>query len=456
MLFSNTIISIEVVEMKKTMILVLVSLFFLTSCFLFKEEVKKEISFENKTFDNRLDKDGLTEGCFPSIGSPKLLVIPVNLEPKEATEENLLDIKIAFSGTEEETGFESVRTYYQKSSYGKLNIEPVVIEEWFTPAHSAKYYENYSSNSGDGSTLILREALEYYDSSIDYAEFDYNNDDYIDGVWLIYNCPVNYFNDSLYWAFVYWDYSNNTYDGKTAYYYGFAGIDFIHPTIEEAASYDPTDIKVDAHTFIHETGHLLGLDDYYDYDDTKGPSGGLYGADMMDANIGDHLPISKLLLGWVSPTIVSGFGEIELSLKPFSTSGEFLIISTHDLDSIYDSYYIVDYYTNDGLNTHDKPFSNNSIGGIRVTEIHAEKNLYFGMVRLNSGDYQTGFKYDNSDEDKLFVNLIYDSKISYIDYYSLDIDTLFQVGEELKSKNIAFSLEVMSMEADVTSVVINI
>lgn len=442
--------------MKKVMVLVLASLFFLTSCFLFKEEVKKEISFENKTFDNRLDKDGpLTKGCFPSIGNPKLLVIPVNLDSTEATDENLEDIKIAFGGTEEETGFESVKTYYQKSSYGKLNIEPVVIDEWFTPKHSYSYYDSYVADSEDGSTLILREALDYYDSKIDYSDYDYNDDGYIDSVWLIYNCPVDFYNDSLYWAFVYWDYSGNTYDGKEAYYYGFAGIDFIHPTIEEAAFYDPTDIKVDAHTFIHETGHLLGLDDYYDYDETKGPSGGLYGADMMDANIGDHVPISKLLLGWVSPTIVSGVGEIELSLKPFTTTGEFIIITTHELDSIYDSYYIIEYYTNDGLNAHDKPFSDTLIGGIRVTEIHAEKNIYYGKVRLNSGDYQTGFKYDNSDEDKLFVDLIYDTSIRYYDYYSLDIDALFQVGEELRSRSLTFSLEVTSMDEEVASVKIN-
>ena len=91
----------------------------------------------------------------------------------------------------------------------------------------------------------------------------------------------------------------------------------MYPTKEEAATYDPTGIIVDAHTFIHETGHLLGLDDYYDYNDYRGAKGGLYGADMMDNNIGDHGSVNKLLLGWIEPTVVCGAGEINIDLLSF-------------------------------------------------------------------------------------------------------------------------------------------
>ena len=51
--------------------------------------------------------------------------------------------------------------------------------------------------------------------------------------------------------------------------------------------------KVDAHTYIHEMGHMLGLPDYYDYSFKSSPTG-MY--DMQDNNVGDHNPFSKMHL----------------------------------------------------------------------------------------------------------------------------------------------------------------
>ena len=66
-------------------------------------------------FDNCLKKDGpLTENVLPSLGSPKVLVIPVNLDNTKKTDEVRNSIVKAFKGTEKETGWESVMTYYQK------------------------------------------------------------------------------------------------------------------------------------------------------------------------------------------------------------------------------------------------------------------------------------------------------------------------------------------------------
>ena len=46
--------------------------------------------------------------------------------------------------------------------------------------------------------------------------------------------------------------------------------------------------KLDTHTFVHESGHLLGLNDYYCYDteNTWDPAGVL---DMQSYNVGDHI-----------------------------------------------------------------------------------------------------------------------------------------------------------------------
>ena len=402
-----------------------------------------EINAKEVGFNNRLDTDGpLTEGCLPSIGNPKILVIPVNLDKNNETKSLLNEIEIAFNGTSEQTGYESVKSYYQKSSYGKLNLDINVLDEWFTPRYSKNYYEKYYDNDtgDDGSTLLMQEALSYYDDQINFEEYDTNDDGYIDSVWLIYNCDVNFDDsDSIYWAFVYWDYSDNEYDGKMAYYYAFGGTDFMHQTKEEASTYDPTNIKIDAHTYIHETGHLLGLDDYYDYDEVRGVKGGLYGADMMDYNIGDHGAINKLLLGWITPTVVVGSGTITLDIESFVDTGKCLIVTNKKLTSIYDEYYMIEFYTNTGLNSLVKPIAGY---GVKITKINAQKNFVNGVVELNGGTYQCGFKCDNSDEKELFVDLVCSPKDVKYDGYSLSGNVLFNEGETLVNNDVFFELIV--------------
>ena len=49
---------------------------------------------------------------------------------------------------------------------------------------------------------IIKAALEYYDSAVNYDEYDLNGDNYIDSIYLVYTAPIDYqSDDSLYWAF---------------------------------------------------------------------------------------------------------------------------------------------------------------------------------------------------------------------------------------------------------------
>ena len=427
------------------------------------------LQFTTQAFPNSLKKDGpLTAEGLPSVGNPKLLVIPVNLDDSKKTNDLLEDIEIAFSGTEKETGWESVESYYYESSYHQLNLDCDVMDEWFTPSKSASYYENYydSKNDVDGSILILREALEYYEDKLDLTDYDYDKDGYIDSVWLVYNYDVDYYDDeSIYWAFVSWEYEEYTYDGLMACNYAFGGTDFMY---EESDMYDTDDIHVDAHTFIHETGHLMGLDDYYDYDTETGPSGGTYSADMMDGNIGDHGVISKMLLGWVKPTIVTGTGEGTYSLSSFATTGKFLLISDHEVTSVYDEYFLVEFYTNDGLNAHDQPILDDDYivaEGIRVMHVDARLNYNkHGQIEWNEGDsYVTGFLYDNSDTDKLFLDNLRADYGSRMEEY-LWPESLYREGEEIFGKDVwknhkyhsgsklNFTLEVLGIKNDLCEI----
>ena len=433
----------------------------------------KEINTIKTThFDNYLKKDGpLTEKALPSLGNPKVLVIPVNLDNSNKTDEVRNSIAKVFSGTEEDTGWESVKTYYQKSSYGKLNFE-FELTNWFTPSKTA---EEYNRDYLTGDTLpsddILEEALTYFDSQYDYSQYDLDNDGYIDSVWLIYNSPVDYENDdSLYWAYTTSTESTTTFDGKKSSCYAFAGTDFITPN-QDDANYDVSDLTYDAHTFIHETGHLLGLDDYYDYDSAVGATGGLYGADMMDYNIGDHGPINKLLLGWIDPCVVTETTTVTIS--DFSTSGNVLLVTNKSLTSIYDEYFLIEFYNGEGLNAHDMPIcdydaNDNMINaiGVRVTHVNAVKKTQEEIDNDYSEVYYTGFKYNNSETDKLFIDTLSQADVSIYDKYFADQELLFtptsnQLGTDVYTnykmhdgKKLFFKMTVDSMDENSATVTI--
>lgn len=384
-----------------------------------------------------------------------MLVFPVRLSTSynaNTYESYLNDIETAFNGTEEETGWESVKTYYYKSSYGKLNLDITVWDEWFydssiTASYLQNLYDDYYNNNGstDPNELLITKILDKYNSSINYADYDSNGDEFIDSIWIIYDEPVNFeSDDSMYWAYTSWDYVNpsKARDGVYPFYYAWAGVDFMYPEKNEA-SYNVDSINLDAHTYIHETGHLLGLDDYYDYNSTLGPDRGLYTADMMDANIGDHCPISKLLLDWVDPYVATTSGQITLS--SFTTSGDCIIVADHSLNSIYDTYYMIEFYTNDGLNANDEPIYNGK--GIRITLVHAELNIVNGEVDFNGGQYDTCFKYDNSDTQTPFVEMLSNSSFGSDEYGKYATSSnLFTQGQTFTSN--VFNLQVVSISSN--------
>ena len=372
----------------------------------------EKLSVKKTHFEDTIKKNGpLADNAFPSTGTPKMLVVPVDLDSTKATDKALNDIKLAFGGTSEETGWESLNSFYKKASYGKLDIQFEFIDEWFKPSKEASYYEKYiGDDNSTGSDLLLNEVLDYYDSRLNFADFDYDNDGYIDSVWMVYSHAVDFSGESdFYWAYQTITPLDGKWDEKEAAYYAFAGIDFMYDVQEK--DYPTDNFVVDAHTFIHESGHLMGLDDYYDYDDKKGSnSKGLMGADMMDANIGDHGCMNKLLLGWVDPTIVEGKGDATIDLSVFTTTGDFLIVTDHKLDTIYDEYFIVEFYKNVGLNENDQPVysQGEEVIGIRIIHVDAHLNLNSkGEVEMNDSEvYQTAFKYNNSDTAHPFIEML--------------------------------------------------
>ena len=330
------------------------------------------------------DQGYYLDGC-PTVGSPGVLVIPVDFSDATAASKGYSIDKIvnAFS-KDGVTDYYSVYDYYYISSYGKLELDITVLDSWFRPANTSTYYasqtlEYYGSETVIGDQMIIDEALAYLEDIMDLSQFDSDNNGTIDSVVLITTLDINS-DEVFYWAYRYWNiYTDNDgyyyeYDGVSANDYLWAPYQFLYETNDALGnpSYDDTD-ATNTYTFIHEFGHILGADDYYD---TAGLGSPMDGFDIMDAMRGDHNAYTKFNYGWLtSSRLVVTDGSVTLSLEDFSKSGDTIIIANiwNPELGVYQEYYIVVYYTNNGLNSGDE---NGYFDRSGIIVYHVNASLY--------------------------------------------------------------------------------
>jgi M6 family metalloprotease-like protein len=355
--------------------------------------------------------------AFPSSGNPNLLVIPVELTdyPSVCTEATRTNIYKSFFGSSSDTAWESVASYYAKSSYGNLIINGTV-SEWYDSGLStsqlltmASAHEN--DNSGyDPTWDILEGAIKWYEKkySTNCANFDSDGDGLIDAVWLVYSAPYytgkNYkssdYADYM-WAYTYADGNaepSSSGSNRVAYNYSWAAYDFMY------SGYGTT--KLDSHTYVHETGHLLGLEDYYTYTSSvldgtvnRAP---MAEVDMMDYNIIDHDAFSKFALGWVHPYVVSG--STTITLHPSASTGECVLLPTEGgwNGTPFDEYLLLEYYTPTILNEKDatEAYAGNSVAlqgftenGVRIYHVDARMAEFTGTYSTRTQRYSYTYTY---------------------------------------------------------------
>ncbi len=289
-----------------------------------------------------------------SEGEFKMLVLPIYFdanansphhddEDGRAREEKYtIYLENAFFGEAKMTDYESVASYYNKSSYGKLKITGEVAP-WF--GYSSKVSPTAKKS---GAEDIVLAALSHAKTEMgdSYNQYDRDNDGYADDVFVIYDYPYEKDNssDTIFWAFTS-SFGSNKGQAAHGNAYSWASSEFMHPSGN----------RVETYTYIHETGHLLGLVDYYNTstsDKTYQPTGMF---DMMDSNLGDHSAFSKYSLNWVKPTVITEPGTYKLKSL---TKGEqfFLIPKENWNETVYDEYILIEYFVPEGLNdSHNFP-----------------------------------------------------------------------------------------------------
>ncbi len=327
------------------------------------DEVVNEYNIED------FSKKNFTNWKFtPSTGKVPLLVIPVITpgDEKLATADNWNLINKAFFGKSSNLYFESVHSYYYKSSFGQLDFTGGTTG-FFSPSSIDSKYNKFAGYTEDSVFELPQLALNWAEKEyhLDLNDYDSDSDGYVDGIWFVYLHKAAASNN-ITWAFTSSTNSvNETKEKPIANCFGWASIDFINDAYYAQSSYGPfLNRECDAHVLIHETGHMLGLKDYYSYNSsgTSNDYAPVGNADMMDNNVGDQNPFSKLYLNWITPYVV--YGDCTITI-PSSQKKNAVIVIPDDNKTLkknkdgkivfntMDEYVVVDYYTDKNMNQYD-------------------------------------------------------------------------------------------------------
>lgn len=306
----------------------------------------------------------------PSCGTPYLTVIPVDFSdyPMENCGPDAIEqIREAFFGDSAFNQFFSLAEYYDRASMHRLQVQGEVTPKAFrsSETYAVLKTKNNASQTKAALLRIHEEAVAWYNEQ----GYERTLDEH-DPIYFVYSAPYSGMEDgsssrsSMMWAFT----INEPAPICWSSFY------MAHPTAEG---------MMDAHTFIHEFGHMLGLKDYYDqnsYSDLSAcsPMGRM---DMMDCSLGEHNPFSKMLLDWARPYIPTG--ECTITLKPFTGNGDCLLLPIGSFNETpFDEYLLVEYYVPGYLNSADatlRPDPMMSLpknSGVRVYHVDGRLGLF--------------------------------------------------------------------------------
>lgn len=298
----------------------------------------------------------------PNEGDIKGLVIPIYFTdtPKyieelkkdvpDITKEKILtDLNTSFFGEGLDDGWNSVASYYEQVSNGKVHLTGNV-SGWFEPALASsdiKDEDDINELVGDAVNWYFEnhpeEDMKTYDSDnngvFDYLNIIYGRPDYKEGV----------DDESMY---IYW----GKISSKSGAIFPVAPG---NPVVKFHMWASFTDLysnigntPVDAHVYTHETGHTFGLEDYYDYNDDNDYRS-IAGGTMMFHNTHQQDPFSTLSLGWSKVIVPETSCTIELD--DYQSSHTSILLSAHpeSVDSPFDEYILVELYAPNGVNEFD-------------------------------------------------------------------------------------------------------
>jgi M6 family metalloprotease-like protein len=283
----------------------------------------------------------------------------------------------------------------------------------------------------------MDEALAYLESRMDLSQFDSDNNDIIDAVVMINTLDIDYDVD-MQWAYRYW----NIYTDDDGYYYEYDGVsanDYLwasYAFMHEDEDGEFTDKSaLNTYTYIHEFGHVLGADDYYDTAYNGGAP--MDGCDIMDSMLGDHNAYSKFNYGWLTTSrLIVADSMVTVTLEDFSKNGDTIIIANNWNDKLgaYQEYFVLVYYKNTGLNEGAGGYFDDE--GVVVYHVNAtltsevyDGETYYDVANNNTSvDGSDGYGTTNN-----LIELVSNGKGGYVfkKGYSLSSTTKTDSGKKI-------------------------
>ena len=233
---------------------------------------------------------------FPTAGDRKMFVLLIDFSEYAAVYSSSTMESMIFENGSAAAPFDSLKNFYTRSSYGKLNLSGATLGWYHAGPRSAV------AESTAGREALIKTALNSF-SGHDFSQYDNDGDGTIEYFAVMWTGPKGP------WASFWWGY----YTGFNDHAYTIGG--------KKLSQYSWQWTENSPKVLIHETGHALGVPDYYDYNDATGPRGGVGKLDIMDGNWGDHNCFSKFMLEWLTPGYYDA-GTQTISLRPSDAYGE--------------------------------------------------------------------------------------------------------------------------------------
>ena len=430
------------------------------------------VAYRSGTIDSLADmladfKSGNKRESIPTKGDRKLLVVPISFKDSDKTNQDnkTIFLQNAFFGANDHTNYYSVAGYYNASSYGQLKITGKVAP-WYNLDMTSSELLSMSQSYMTKSSMVVAKAVDWLKTlnDFDVSQYDTDGDDCIDGVYAIYDHPYNDKNnkDHLFWAYTHYTFQGeNSLNNEAPYLNGYSWTSINTVLQKDNRSY--------TNYLIHETGHLLGLTDYYntkyseDGSDYHFQPTGCF--DMMDYNIGDHSSFSKYLFKWTSPMVVKSNVSGTIKLKPFTTSGEYILVPSEKYNNTpFSEYLLIEFFAPTGINKFTGAYSyTDSHGntgiykypqyyGLKIYHVNATLGYYKRTLNSNlictvddpNAETKIGsdvvgldFAYSNTIKDSdvgrvpALVHLLESSgKNTFKDYIPANNETLFRTGDD--------------------------
>ena len=234
----------------------------------------------------------------------------------------------------------SVKDYFYDQSGGLFELDFDVFGPVTLPQNYG-YYGRDAGEEGDdvrpGEMII--DACELVDNQVDFADYDWNGDGYVDQVFVVY-AGMGQADGGT--ASTIWPHEWTLWDA-VGHTLRLDGVDI--NTYACGNELDGNEKLAGIGTICHEFSHCLGLPDMYD---TR-PNGNNYGMgpwDLMDQGSynGDgyrpagYTSYEKMVCGWQEPIVLSTSTEVN-GMKPLSEGGNSYIIYN---DNFIDEYYLLE------------------------------------------------------------------------------------------------------------------